>query len=94
MPNAKATSKAKPAPRKPLRKITPVAETLMAGVSSVTAPGAGGAIATLAAPPAGTYNVRVRAGYGGTLDVLNNIELRPVGSVYVAEITATRIDPV
>lgn len=45
---------------------------------TVTAPGAGAAIVTIAAAslPRGTYRVLVSVGYGGTADVINNMELR------------------
>lgn len=52
------------------------AEAVLAGAASVVAPAAGAAIVTLAAPAKGTYRVRVRAGYGATPGVLNNMEIR------------------
>lgn len=52
-----------------------IAESLHAA-GTVTAPGAGAAIATLAAPPAGTYEVIVHAGYGSNAGAVNNMELQ------------------
>lgn len=43
---------------------------------TATAPAAGAAVATLAAPPAGFYEITVLARYGGTADVIDNMELK------------------
>lgn len=63
------------------------ADTLAAAGSAV-APASGAAIASIAAPPAGTYEVRTRAGYGSTADVIDGMELRKgatkISNLYVA----------
>lgn len=43
---------------------------------AVTAPGAGAAIATIVAPPAGLYRITVIGRYGGTSDTTDNMELK------------------
>jgi hypothetical protein len=61
-----------------------VADELVAS-GVVTAPGAGGAIATLAAPAAGKYRVTVTAGVSGNAVAdLNNMRLRRQGVDVVA----------
>lgn len=58
-----------------ITSIVPQAESLAAAGTAV-APANGAAIVTIAAPPAGEYLVMVKAGYGGTADVVNGMELR------------------
>lgn len=65
---------------------------------TVTAPAAGAAIVTIAAGslPRGTYRVVVSAGYGGTADIINNMEVRKgatvISDLYV--IAAVNASPV
>lgn len=42
---------------------------------TATAPGAGAVIATVNAPKTGIYEITAIAGYGGTADVVDNMEL-------------------
>lgn len=46
------------------------------------APGAGGAVATLAAPAAGDYHVYVIIGYGAAAGATNDMELRRAGAAF------------
>jgi hypothetical protein len=49
----------------------------LANAAAIVAPAIGGVIASITpAPPAGTYEVRVKASYGGTADVIDGMELR------------------
>lgn len=48
---------------------------------TATAPAGGAAIATLAAPAAGDYEVSVHVGYGGVADVVNNMQLQKGATV-------------
>lgn len=52
---------------------------------TATAPGAGAAVATLAAPGAGKYRIQVIPGYGGTADVLDNMQLQ-VGATVIGKL--------
>lgn len=62
-----------------------MAESITSGV--VTAPGAGAAIATLAAPAAGTYRVKVTAGVSGAAVAdLNNMRFRRAGVDLLAQL--------
>lgn len=56
-------------------------------VATVTAPGAGAAIVTIASGnlTQGSYRVVVICGYGGTADVINNMELRK-GSTVISDL--------
>jgi hypothetical protein len=59
---------------------------------TATAPAAGAAIATIAAPGAGTYYIQVFVAFGGTADVFNNMQLQHgavvVGTLYTQGATA------
>jgi len=58
------------------------------GQGSVSAPGAGATIATLAAPPAGTYNLRITLGQGpaGTIAAADcgNWKITKSGASFIA----------
>lgn len=63
----------------PVVNLGGIADTLLA-TGTVTTPGAGAAIATLAIPGAGTYNVLVIAGYGGTAGAVNDMVFKNNGT--------------
>lgn len=71
-----------------------IADSLHAG-GKVTAPTLGQAIATLAAPPAGTYEVQVNAWVSASAAAdASNVELRRAGSaLYTPLIVATQSSP-
>lgn len=69
----------------PSQVVSPYAGASQAARGNATAPTTGTAIATLSGLPAGWYELRVKPGYGGTPDVIDNMQVK-IGSAVLSQL--------